>query len=87
MDEQTQTKRHKSALKELGDFTTTIRVVPIMLMAIVIGAIGAYVAWLLLKLIGFFTSIFYYQRFSTDLASPSVITLASMQLLFLSSGR
>ncbi|MGA8727186.1 MAG: hypothetical protein WB608_00440, partial [Terracidiphilus sp.] len=65
-----QTRRHKSTLKDLGDFTTTIRVVPIMLMAIVIGAIGAYVAWFLLKLIGLFTNIFYYQRLSTGFASP-----------------
>ena len=65
-----QNRRHKSTLKDLGDFTTTIRVVPIMLMAIVIGAIGAYVAWFLLKLIGLFTNIFYYQRLSTGFASP-----------------
>ena len=71
MGQQTQTRRHKSTLKELGDFTTTIRVVPIMLMAIVIGAIGAYVAWLLLKLIGLFTNIFYYHRLSTGFASPA----------------
>jgi chloride channel protein, CIC family len=63
-------RRHKSSLKELGDFTTTIRIVPIMLMAIAIGAIGAYVAWLLLKLIGFFTNVFYYQRLSAGFASP-----------------
>jgi CIC family chloride channel protein len=37
-------RRHKSSLNELGDFTMTVRVVPIMLMAVVIGAIGAYVA-------------------------------------------
>ena len=70
MDQQTHTKRHNSTLKELGDFTTTIRLVPIMLMAIVIGAIGAYVAWFLLKLIGFFTNVFYYHRLSTTFASP-----------------
>ena len=63
-------RRHKSSLKELGDFTTTIRIVPIMLMAVVIGAIGACVAWFLLKLISFFTNVFYYQRLSTGFASP-----------------
>src|ERR1700676_498337 len=41
-----------------------------MLMAIVIGAIGAYVAWFLLKLIGFFTNVFYYHRLSTAFSSP-----------------
>jgi len=41
-----------------------------MLMAVVIGAIGACVAWFLLKLISFFTNVFYYQRLSTGFASP-----------------
>jgi chloride channel protein, CIC family len=62
--------RQKSALKDLGDFTTTVRVIPITLLAIVIGAIAAFVALFLLKLIGFFTNVFYYQRFSTAFASP-----------------
>src|ERR1022692_935927 len=70
MDQPPRARQHKSSLKELGDFTTTVRIVPIMLIAVVIGAIGAYVAWLLLKLIGFFTNVFYYQRLSTGFASP-----------------
>src|SRR4051812_6429671 len=64
-------KRHQSCLEELGDFTTTRRVIPISLMAIAIGIISAYVAWFLLKLIGFFTNLFYYQHFSTSFASPA----------------
>jgi CIC family chloride channel protein len=71
MSQQKQTRRHKSTLKELGDFTTTIRVLPIMLIAIVIGAGGACVAWFLLKMIGLVTNLFYYQRFSTGFASPA----------------
>ena len=63
-------RRHQSSLKELGDFTTTVRIIPIMLMAVAIGVVGAYVAWFLLKLIGFFTNVFYYHRFSTMFASP-----------------
>src|SRR5579863_9639957 len=39
-------------------------------MAIVIGALGASVAWVLLRLIGLFTNVFYYQRFSTTFTSP-----------------
>lgn len=62
--------RQKSTLKDLGDFTTTVRVIPIMLMAIVIGVIATFVAVLLLKLIGFFANVFYYQRFSTAFVSP-----------------
>ena len=60
----------KSSFEQLGDFTTTVRVIPIALIAIAIGALGACVAWFLLRLIGFFTNLFYYQRFSTSFASP-----------------
>ncbi len=63
--------KKKTSSEELGDFTTTWRVLPISLMAIVIGLIGAGVAWLLLKLIGLFTNIFYYQRINTALSSPA----------------
>ena len=61
-------KKHS---QHLGDFTTTVRVIPISLLAIVIGIIASYVAWLLLRLIGLFTNIFYYQRFGTALSSPA----------------
>lgn len=61
-------KRHS---QELGDFTTTVQVVPISLLAIVIGFMAAYVAWFLLKLIGLFTNIFYYQRIDSALSSPA----------------
>jgi chloride channel protein, CIC family len=57
--------------KELGDFTTTLRIAPIALIAIAIGITASYVAWLLLKLIGLFTNLFYYQRLNTALSSPS----------------
>ena len=58
-------------LEKLGDFTTTLRVLPIAGMAIVIGVIGAYVALALLRLIGFFTNLFYYQRLGSALVSPA----------------
>ena len=58
-------------LKKLGDFTTTIRVLPIAGMAIVIGLVGACVAFALLRLIGFFTNLFYYQRLGSALVSPA----------------
>ena len=58
-------------MTELGDFTTTARVIPISIMAIAIGAMGACIAWCLLRLIGLFTNIFYYQRFSTAFLSPA----------------
>ncbi|MGO9777777.1 MAG: chloride channel protein [Terracidiphilus sp.] len=58
-------------LEKLGDFTTTIRVLPIAGMAVVIGLVGACVALALLRLIGFFTNLFYYQRLGSALVSPA----------------
>ncbi len=54
----------------LGDFTTTARVLPISALAIVIGAFAAFVAAALLKLIAFFTNLFFFQRVSTVLTTP-----------------
>jgi len=53
----------------LGDFTTTWRVLPITGLALVVGVIAAYVAVVLLKLISFFTNVFFFQRFTTAPAS------------------
>ncbi len=55
----------------LGDFTTTTRVVPIAALAVLIGVFAAYVAAALLKLIGFFTNLFFYQRLDTTVVSPA----------------
>src|SRR5689334_23997835 len=60
-------KKHPS---ELGDFTTTPRLLTVSALAIAIGVLSAFVALGLLKLIGFFTNIFFYQRISADLVSP-----------------
>src|SRR3974390_418166 len=64
-------QQRKSRLDELGDFTTTFRVIPICLMAIGVGLVSTGVAWLLLKLIGLFTNLAYYQRLDTSFISPS----------------
>ncbi len=56
---------------ELRDFTTTWRVIPISLLAMVIGAICAFVALALLRLIGLFTNLFYFGRWNTALVSPA----------------
>ncbi|HWZ99239.1 MAG TPA: chloride channel protein [Candidatus Dormibacteraeota bacterium] len=61
----------KNSQNELGDFTTSVRVIPISLLAIVIGAICAYVALALLRLIGLFTNLFYYGRLGTAMVSPA----------------
>ena len=60
-----------TATGELGDFTATSRLLPISAAAIVIGVIASFVALALLKLIGLFTNLFYFQRWSTDLVSPA----------------
>ena len=64
-------KPHHRALDHLGDFTTTRRVIPIAGLAVCIGVFAAYVAAALLRLINFFTNLFFYQRFSTAFASPA----------------
>lgn len=56
---------------ELGDFTATARLIPISAAAMVIGLIATFVALALLKLIGFFTNLFYFQRLSSELVSPA----------------
>jgi len=55
----------------LGDFTMTPRSLFICCLAIVIGLVSAYIAAALLKLIGLFTNLFFFQRWSTTMASPA----------------
>lgn len=64
-------QRRQPSLKTLGDFTTTVHVVPISLVAIVIGLISTFVAWFLMKLIGLVTNLAYYHRFDTSFVSPA----------------
>jgi len=59
------------ALGKLGDFTTSPRVILISGMAIGIGIISAFVALILLRLIGLVTNLFFFQRWSTALVSPA----------------
>jgi CIC family chloride channel protein len=56
---------------QLGDFTTTTRVLPISALALVIGVLASFVALALLRLIGLFTNLFYFGRWSTTLVSPA----------------
>jgi len=62
---------HVSRLDHLGDFTTSPRVIPISLLAVVIGLVAAVVAAALLKLIGLRPNIFFFQRIDTALVSPA----------------
>jgi H+/Cl- antiporter ClcA len=57
--------------EELGDFSTSLRVLPISGLAVVIGALCAFVALALLRLIGLFTNLFYFGRWSTTMVSPA----------------
>ena len=55
--------------QELGDFTATRRLLILSAIAICLGAIGAVLALVLLRLIAFFTNIFFYGRISFKAAS------------------
>jgi CIC family chloride channel protein len=55
----------------MGDFTTTVRVLPISGLALAIGVLAAFVALALLRLIGLFTNLFYFGRWSTTMVSPA----------------
>jgi chloride channel protein, CIC family len=69
------------AAEELGDFTASARLLWLSAFAIVIGALCAYVALALLNLIGFFTNLFFFQRFSTVLVTPEAHTLGPLVIL------
>jgi H+/Cl- antiporter ClcA len=58
-------------MKQKGDFTAQSRLLWIAALAVVVGALCAYVAVLLLWLIGFFTNLFYYHQFSIEFRSPA----------------
>ena len=56
---------------DLGDFTTTPRLLTVSALALGVGALSAFVALALLKLIGLFTNIFFYQRLQSGMVSPA----------------
>src|SRR5262245_60716092 len=58
------------ATNELGDFTTTPRLLQISVLALVIGSMSAFVAVGLLKLIALFTNIFFFQQIGTAAVQP-----------------
>ena len=67
--------------QELGDFTTTARLIPISAAAIGIGILSAFVACALLRLIAFFTNALYYGRVSTVFRSPAANHLGWVAVL------
>jgi CIC family chloride channel protein len=74
-------KPQAPASHELGDFTVTPRVIPVALLAISIGLVATLVAAALLRLIAFFTNLFYFQRFSTATVSPATNHLGWLAVL------
>src|SRR5215472_13442880 len=66
---------------ELADFSTTFRVLPISALAVVIGAVCAFVALALLRLIGLFTNLFYFGRWNSTMVSPAGNHLGSYSVL------
>jgi H+/Cl- antiporter ClcA/CBS domain-containing protein len=71
----------KTISNELGDFTTTPRLLRISAIAGVIGVLSAFVALGLLKLIALFTNLFFYQRLSAAPAEPQGNTLGWFAIL------
>jgi H+/Cl- antiporter ClcA len=65
----------------LGDFTVTPRVLLLAVLAIAIGVVSAFVALGLLRLIGLFTNLFYFQRWSTAMVSPAGNSLGAWAVL------
>jgi H+/Cl- antiporter ClcA/predicted transcriptional regulator len=57
--------------QRLGDFTATRRIVMLSAIAIVLGAISAFLALFLLRMIAFFTNLFFFGRLSIASASPA----------------
>ncbi|HJW99247.1 MAG TPA: chloride channel protein [Terriglobales bacterium] len=62
----------------LADFTTDLRVIPLSLICIGIGVIGAFLALILLKLIYLFTNIFFFHQWSFAFRSPAQNTLGAL---------
>lgn len=64
-----------------GDFTTTPRVLLLSLLATAIGLLSALVALGMLRLIGLFSNLFYFQRWSLEPDSPAHNTLGGFAVL------
>ncbi len=70
-----------SGAHQLGDFTMTGRSVWIACLAVAIGLVSAVIALGLLRLIGFFTNLFFFGRLSGALTSPAGNRLGWFEVL------
>jgi len=66
---------------DLGDFTTTPRVLTISGIALAIGLLAAVVALALLRLIGLVTNLCFFQRWDVALVSPAGHHLGALVML------
>src|SRR5437879_9198012 len=70
MQNESEGTRKTGRHEELGDFSTTSRTISISALAMGIGALCAFVALALLRLIGLFTNLFYFGRCSSAMVTP-----------------
>jgi chloride channel protein, CIC family len=71
-------KKVHRGVDQLSDFTTVDRRLYIISgFALIVGIVGALVAYALIQLIGFFTNLFYYGRISTSFVSPAANSLGA----------
>jgi CIC family chloride channel protein len=71
----------RASVAGLGDFTTSPRVLLVSSIAVVIGVLSSFVAEGLMKLIGLFTNLFFFQRWDTALRSPAGHHLGSLVVI------
>ncbi len=72
--------KHEEGQERLGGFTTTREVIPITFLAVGIGIFSVFVALALLRLIGIFTNLFFYQGWGTTMVSPGGNQLGRMEV-------
>jgi H+/Cl- antiporter ClcA/CBS domain-containing protein len=77
---------HRARDDRLGDFTTRPRVLTLTAMAAGIGVVSAFVALVLLRLIGLITNLVYYHQLSSTLVSPAANRLGVAAVLIPMAG-
>jgi CIC family chloride channel protein len=70
-----------AGVPRLADFTLDLRVIPLSVICIGIGVVGAYLALFLLKLIYLFSNIFFFHHRSFEYKSPALNTLGYFEIL------
>ena len=76
----------RAPVDRLRDFTTDARLLILTPMAVVVGAMGALVAYALVWLIGTITNLVYYHRFESTMVSPAGHALGAWSALIPAAG-